>query len=105
MTETELNISKLANGIMTTIHREDKSGRLLYLFVKKLCALSKLAAFDSCVDDRYKFIVITKNEYDYKKDKRECANCGRFNKETHGCGKYIDDCMIDGDAYSNWIPK
>ena len=39
------------------------------------------------------------------RDKRECANCGRFNKETRGCGRYVDDCMIDGDAYSNWIPK
>lgn len=38
-------------------------------------------------------------------DQRECANCGRFNRETRSCGKYNDDCMIDGDAYSNWIPK
>lgn len=35
---------------------------------------------------------------------RECANCGRFQKER-GCGRYVDDCMQNGDVYSNWIPK
>lgn len=38
-------------------------------------------------------------------DDRECANCGRFNKSIHGCGDYVDTCMKDHDAYSNWIPK
>lgn len=61
--EKEVQISKLANGIMWTIFKEDKSGRLLYLFAKKLCALSKLKAFDACIDDKYKFVVITKDEY------------------------------------------
>ena len=35
---------------------------------------------------------------------RECSNCGRF-QGKFGCGRYVDDCMQDGDAYSNWIPK
>ena len=61
--EKEVQISKLANGIMCAIFKEDKSGRLLYLFAKKLCALSKLKAFDACIDDKYKFVVITKDEY------------------------------------------
>ena len=105
MTEKEVQIRKLANEIMWEIFKEDNTGRLLYLFVKKICAVSKLKAFDACIDDKYKFIVITKDEYDYKKDKRECANCGRFNKETRSCGEYVEDCMRDYDAYSNWIPK
>ena len=64
MTETELWISKLANGVMMAMHIEDKSGRLLYLFVKKLCAISKLKAFDACIDDKNKFVVITQDEYE-----------------------------------------
>lgn len=68
MTEKEVQIIKLANGIMWTIFKEDKSGRLLYLFVKKICALSKLKAFDVCIDDKNKFVVITKDEYEKLKD-------------------------------------
>ena len=37
-------------------------------------------------------------------DNRECANCGRF-CEGEGCGEYVDTCMQDYDAYSNWTPK
>ena len=36
---------------------------------------------------------------------RRCENCGRFKDRKHGCGEYVDTCMQDGDAYSNWIPK
>ena len=104
MTEKEAQISKLANGIMCTIFKEDNSGRLLYLFVKKICGLSRLPAFNACIDDKYKFIVITRDEYDYRRDKRKCANCGRLDG-WNGCGDYVDDCMQDYDAYSNWIPK
>lgn len=35
---------------------------------------------------------------------RECANCDRF-QGKYGCGRYVDSCMQDGDAYSNWLPK
>lgn len=38
-------------------------------------------------------------------DIRECANCGRFQSGGHGCGKYVNTCMQDRDAYSHWIPK
>lgn len=69
MTETELGISKLANGVMMAMHKEDKSGRLLCLFVKKLCALSRLAAFDACIDDKNKFVVISKEEYEKLKSR------------------------------------
>ena len=68
MTEKELQISKLANEILWTIFKEDPSGRLLYLFAKKLYAISKLKAFDACIDDKYKFVVITKNEYENLKN-------------------------------------
>ena len=37
-------------------------------------------------------------------DNRECANCGRF-CEGEGCGEYVETCMQDHDAYSNWTPK
>lgn len=60
----EVQIEKLANRIMWAILKKDKSGRLLYLLVKKLCAVSKLKAFDTCIDDKYKFVVITKDEYE-----------------------------------------
>ena len=69
MTEKEAQISKLANGIMYELFKEDRSGRLLYLFAKQLCAVSKLQAFDACIDDKYKFVVITKEEYERLKSK------------------------------------
>ena len=68
MTEKEALISELANGIMCTIFKEDRSGRLLYLFAKKLCAASKLKAFDACIDDKYKFVVVTQEEYNRLKE-------------------------------------
>ena len=40
-----------------------------------------------------------------EKDDRECANCGRFQNAYYGCGRYVDECVQDVDAYSNWIPK
>ena len=38
------------------------------------------------------------------KDERCCDNCGRLDG-WNGCGEYVEDCMQDYDAYSNWIPK
>lgn len=64
MTEKEIQINNLAHGIVWTVFKEDQSGRLLYLFAKKLCAVLKLKAFDACIDDKYKFVVITKDEYE-----------------------------------------
>jgi hypothetical protein len=37
-------------------------------------------------------------------DKRKCANCGRSDG-WNGCGEYVENCMQNYDAYSNWIPK
>ena len=37
-------------------------------------------------------------------DNRSCASCGRLDG-WNGCGEYVEDCMQDYDAYSNWIPK
>lgn len=61
--------------------------------------------FQAASFQQIRYLIEELMEEDYKKDQRECANCGRFNKNTHGCGKYVDDCMKDGDAYSNWIPQ
>lgn len=54
---------RAASEIMTRIHQADKSGELLYLFCKSLCNISKLRAYDSRIDNGYKFVVITKDEY------------------------------------------
>ena len=58
----------LANEIMTKIYKDDQSGRLLYLFCKQLCAISKLKAYG--IDDRYKLVVITEDEYKKLKTER-----------------------------------
>lgn len=67
MTETELSISKLANGVMMAFWNEDRSGKLLYKFIAKLCGLTRLPAF--CIEDKYKPYIVTKEEYEKIKDK------------------------------------
>ena len=63
-TEKELHeMSILASKIMTEIHIEDRTGKLPYLFCKQLCAISRLKAYDISRDDKYKFVVITEDEY------------------------------------------
>ena len=70
-TEKELHkMSRLASETMTKIHREDRSGKLLHLFCKKLCAISKLRAYDISRDNKYKFVVITEDEYKRLKDNK-----------------------------------
>lgn len=59
---------RAASEIMTRIHREDKSGKLLYLFCKNLYKIAKLRAYDISRDDEYKFVVITEDEYKKLKD-------------------------------------
>ena len=54
-------MNRLASETMMKIYEEDTSGRLLYLFCKKLCAISKLKAYG--IDDKYKFVVVTEDEY------------------------------------------
>ena len=67
MTETELGISKLANGIMMAFWKEDRSGKLLYKFITKLCGLTRLPAFG--IEDKYKTYIVTKEEYEKIKGK------------------------------------
>lgn len=64
-----VKMDRLASEIMMKIYKHDKSGRLLYLFCKKLCAISKLRGFG--IDDKYKFVVITEDEYKKLKDNGE----------------------------------
>lgn len=59
----ETMASRAASEIMTIIHREDRSGKLLYWFCVKLCAFSRLRAYRITMDDEYKFVVVTENEY------------------------------------------
>jgi hypothetical protein len=64
MTHTEEELHRmhiLASKIMMEIYNEDQSGRLLYLFCKQLCAISKLKGYG--IDDKYRFVVMTEDEY------------------------------------------
>lgn len=63
--EERYNMNRLASEIMTEIYRQDNTGRLLYLFCRKLCAISKLRAYG--IDNKYKFVVITEDEYEQLK--------------------------------------
>ena len=54
-------MNRLASETMIKIYEKDTSGRLLFLFCKKLCAISKLKAYG--IDDKYKFVVVTEDEY------------------------------------------
>ena len=74
MTEKEIQIINLAHGIAYEIFKEDNTGRLLYFFAKKLCNILKLKAFDSCIDDKYKFVVIAKDECERLKGKNMKCN-------------------------------
>lgn len=62
MTETELGISKLANGVIMVFWKEDRSGKLLYKFIVKLCGLTRLRTFG--IEDKYKPYIVTKEEYE-----------------------------------------
>ena len=61
--EFERIARRAASEIITKIHQEDKSGKLLYLFCKSLSKISKLRAYGWGIDDEYKFVVITEDEY------------------------------------------
>lgn len=54
---------RAASEIMTKLHQEDRSGKLLYLFCKSLYKTSKLRAYDISRDNEYKFVVLTEDEY------------------------------------------
>ena len=57
--DIETMAHRAASEIMTRIHQEDKSGKLLYWFCVNLCALSRLRAYSITMDDEYKFVVLT----------------------------------------------
>lgn len=69
-------------------------------------ATCKRCGFERQLDDNYGAAIACPNcgAVMVKPANRECANCGRF-REGDGCGAFIDNCMTDYDAYSNWIPK
>ena len=60
-------MSCLANDIMAKLYQEDPRGKLLYLFITKLIAISKLTAYG--IDDENKLYVVTKDEYERLKGK------------------------------------
>lgn len=63
-TQEEIHkMNRFASEILMKIHQEDKSGKLLYLFCVRLCALSRLRAYRITMDDKYKFTIITEDEY------------------------------------------
>lgn len=69
-------------------------------------AACKRCGFERLLDDNFGAAVACPNcgASMVKPADRECANCGRF-REGDGCGAFVDNCMSDYDAYSNWIPK
>lgn len=69
-------------------------------------ATCKRCNFERQLDDDYGAAIACPNcgAVMVKPANRECANCGRF-REGDGCGAFVDNCMTDCDAYSNWIPK
>mgnify|MGYP003298888346 CR=1 FL=1 len=69
MSKKEMRTNELVGEVMWTLFQEDSTGRLLYLFIQKLCALSTLPAFNACIDDKNKFVVIKKDEYEKLKEK------------------------------------
>ena len=59
--ETIRLVHKLANKTMHELFLLDRSGKLLYIFCKQICACSKQYAYDDAID--HKFVVITEDEY------------------------------------------
>ena len=60
--EEKQTINRLAHKIMHKFYTNgDRSGRLLYLFARCLSKLMGLYAYG--FDDKYKFVVLTQDEY------------------------------------------
>lgn len=64
--------NKLATNIMRKFHANDRSGRLLYLFVRQLTKVTGQYAYRP--DDKYRFVVITMDEYNKLKN-NSSNNC------------------------------
>ena len=60
--EERYEVGLLADKVMMKVYQADRSGRLLYLFMKQLSGRSKLKAYG--IDDTYKPVVMNKYEYD-----------------------------------------
>lgn len=54
--------SKLANDAMKMLYTLDRSGKMLALFIKRLCAISKLKSY--CIDNENQLYAVTKSEYE-----------------------------------------
>ena len=50
---------------------------------------------NECEKDEHKHFI--------ERSTRRCENCSRFNEETNSCGKYVNTCMQNYNAYSNWL--
>lgn len=62
-------ISRLSSETMMELYSNDRSGRLLRLFITKLIAMSKLKGYG--IDDENKLYVITKDEYERLKENKD----------------------------------
>ena len=60
--EAVKNTRKLATETMQSLLRIDRSGKLLYIFCKQMCACSKQYAYDNDYIE-HNFVVITEDEY------------------------------------------
>lgn len=59
-------VSKLVADVMMKLYGADGSGKLLYLFASMLDDVTRLKGYH--IDDKYKFVVIKKDEYDALKN-------------------------------------
>lgn len=87
--EDELNI--MANKVMAKLYGDDRSGRLLALFVKRLCSISRLAAYG--IDDENKLYVVTKDKYEKLKG----------NKDMKCVRQVVDDRAFEKKYNIEWI--
>lgn len=66
--DKEKRISRLACEVMREIYKNDRTGKLLYHFVKYLRKYSLMYAYRGSLDSKYKFVIMTEDEYNKMKD-------------------------------------
>lgn len=59
--EERMAVSRFASKIVGKFHEIDKSGRLLYLLVCQISAISKLKAYSVCNEHPFKVVKIDKH--------------------------------------------
>jgi hypothetical protein len=105
-TKEELyEISRLSDEMLMKLYKMDRSGRLLYLFIKKLSAKSRMKAFG--IEDKYTPFVVSKDEHkkinsDLSGDNMKCYNCLLYldAKDTWQCDNtsgsecYLEDMWV-----------